>query len=123
MARHVALSAPDEVEVRIPDPATDAVRKFSLRLMTRSVKRQIAEANAKLEDANAKLPDEGEPSAEQEEAVMRAACDLISALLSGSDEGPQAGDLLFDGWMEDRITDEQILKLMEDLSGGTADPT
>lgn len=123
MARRIDLSAPAEVEVRIPDPASDAVRKFSLRLMTRSVKRQIVAANAKLDEANAALPDEGAATPEQEEAVMRAACDLISVLLSSGEDSPEAGDLLYDAWFEDRITDDQILGLMESLAGVEADPT
>ena len=120
---HIELpSATRDIEVRLHDPEKDALRKFKPRVLTRSRKRELAEAQDRFTKAGADLPDEGIATVEQEELVMRAACDLVNVLLDGGD-GPDAGDLLYEAWAAEDITDDQVFGLIEQLAGVESDPT
>lgn len=121
MSRRVELPTPDEVEVLIPDPGSDVKRKYRMRSRTRSVRRSLDEATDAIEKAQEKPEGTTRASREKhEEAVMRAVCDMLSVALEGGEDAPPAGDLLFDQWAADLITEDQIVGLMEALSG---DPT
>lgn len=113
-------AATDDIEVLLKDEKVDAERKYTLRVMTRSAKREARKTTDALE---AWQEIEGDESEEYEEQGMRLMCDLLNAILEGSEGAPAPGDLLYDGWLEERVTDDQIIGLVTSLSGVSADPT
>lgn len=123
VARIELPAATRDLEVRLHDPEKDAKRIYKPRVLTRSVKRQLAEGQARIVEASDAIPEDGLATVEQEEAIMRASCDLVTLLLTGADDAPKAGDLLYDQWASEQITDDQVLGLLEQLSETTTDPT
>lgn len=121
MARIGLPSAAVDVEVTLTHDGLDRV--YRARVLTRSVKHKIMEAQDRLEAAEDEVPASSAPTPEQEEKLMRAACDVLSLVLVAPDDAPEAGDLLYDAWLAEEATDDQILGLMTQITKASADPT
>lgn len=120
----ITLDKPRELSVAIRDPEKDADRVFHLRVMTRSAKREAAEADRAYRDLLKAYPeDEDEVTEEHEEAVIAAACALMDKLMVGPEGAPSMGDMLLTGWREDRVTDDQLFSMLNTVTSGDADPT
>lgn len=106
-------AASDGGRVLLKDEDQDAERVYGLALLTRSKKKQIRELMKQIEalDTDADIDDE------QEEKTIRLFCDLISVFLVGGEDAPAPGDLLFDAWVAEKITDDQITGLFQAIAG------
>lgn len=108
-------------EVILADGERDLVYKAAL--MSRSRKREIAEKLDEFQThfdrrRRAKRGFSREQHAEWWDGSIRLMCDAISLAIEGTAaETPRAGDLLFDSYMADRVTDDQIEGLFDDLYG------
>jgi len=94
---------------------------YNVRPITRSVKRSILESQQRLD----KLAPEDplKISDEEEQAAMRALCDLIDVFLQPQDDKQRAaGDVLYDAWMDDVITEDAVGDLLTSLLPATDPP-
>ena len=114
MSRKITLPTAPSADVVLTDGDVDRV--YRLVPVTRSVK------SAALQIVKDREALDVEKDGYQE-AWMRLICDELNLLAkSNSDDAPLAGDLLFLGWMDERVTDDQILVLREQLIEASADP-
>lgn len=112
----------ETTEVILDDPAAKQEITYKRALMTRSRRKEIAAFN---KDVIQKLPEgsEKKPLTDaQEEKVMRAMGDLLNLILIGPNAASPAGDVLYKGWLEDRIDEAHIFALIAELSP-QSDPT
>jgi hypothetical protein len=120
MSKKLTLPGQPQAQVVLSDPDHEAGdRVYRLIAPTRSVKKQLGETSKKI---NALVEADPEPD-DFVDQVTRLWCDELNLLLSGGEGAPPAGDLLFDGYMADRVTDDQIRKLHTGLAEAVADPT
>lgn len=126
MARQIGLpEAGKDIEVRLHDPKVDAVRVYRPRLMTRSAKREVVAAQRAFAEIEKDLPDDpDEFTEEHDERALRGLCDVLNAtLVTDAEDATKPGDLLFNGWLEDEVTEEQIVGLLELIGKSQQDPT
>lgn len=125
MARIELPSPAREDVVHLRDTEADVDRKFTFHILTRSRKADIREVYKELEALGEELPKDAENvTDDQEQKAMRLTCDLISLLLKpGKEDGPAAGDMLYEAWLDERITDDQITGLLGQLQQSAQDPT
>jgi hypothetical protein len=126
MPKKITLPPVAEAEVILNDPDHDAGdRVYRLVPFTRAVK---ADLNDIQDDVTAIMKPlaEGEIeklSRDDDDRVTRLMCDQLNLALKGSEDGPKAGDLLYDGYMAGRVVDDQILALYSNVFGTSPDPT
>lgn len=119
--------------VQVHDPEVDAPRRYGLRTMTRSAKRELREALRELNDFQEEMPKEtivdehGEKvevvdslavTDEQEDRATRLMCDVINAGVEEVSGITPAGDLLYQGWINDdeKVTDDEIVEAFETVT-------
>jgi hypothetical protein len=126
--KKITLPTQPQAQVVLADPDLEAgERVYRLVAPTRSVKRQLAEVQEQLDGIRRDLEqidqDGGTVPPDTTDKLTRLWCDELNLVLKGGDDAPPAGDLLYDGYMADRVTDDQIRNLHGDLAGAVADPT
>jgi hypothetical protein len=108
-------------EIIINDGELDRI--YRPALLSRTRKDEIADALEALRsqfEKNARLARRRAATREEKRRVadetIRRYCDAISLAIEGSAEStPRAGDLLYDGYINDRVSDDQIEGLFGDL--------
>lgn len=131
MSNKIRIRKPQDTEVYIKDPDADPESEkhlmFVVKPAVRSARREVNEIAVKIVAAFEKLSDaEGAEQLALEETIVRLRCDQINALVTKPDKGQSAGDLMFQGWMDERLTEDQIEWLWDDIREGaaiSADPT
>lgn len=84
---------------------------YHLAPITRSVGRELKDGDRRRSEVAAEA--DGELfTDDQDERFLRASCDQLNAALTTRARGaPKAGDMLFDAWAADEVTEEQIYRL------------
>src|SRR5690349_17305570 len=128
MSKKIGLAAKPEAEVVLHDPDHEAGdRVYRLVAPTRTVKRKLSDIQDDLEAIRkelVQLDEDGKDAPDDvTDRITRLLCDELNLVLAGGDDAPSAGDLLYDGYMADRVTDDQISGLHTSLAGVVADPT
>jgi len=125
MANDITLpAATDDVRVILEHEGLEVI--YRPVPLVRSVARKVRQAQHEL-DRLADRDERGmtlEEIEQTEEQALRRVCDLINYALSTEAEGaPPAGDMLYIGWEEDKVTDAQIYRFVARLNQRPADPT
>jgi hypothetical protein len=105
--------------VRLLDPNTDLELVYTVATLTRSRKRELRRIAATLDEVD----DDVVLTDDEEDRQVRTLCDMLNVLLVAGDDRPGAGDLLYDRWAAEEITDDQIGGLVQRLQQSQADPT
>lgn len=104
----------------LPDHETDGNRQFVPVPLTRSREEQFTE----LQSEAAKL-DDGDDGPEKTHAAVDLMAQMVDVVLKpkGDGDGPSAGDMLRDGYENDRMTIGQISQWFASVVNAAQDPT
>lgn len=119
------IALPDavgEFEVTLDDGGVKRI--YRPVAVVRSVQRRIRQVQHELEQLTADA-DELDPAELEriEDDAIRKTCDLVNIALRSDAEGaPRPGDMLYEGYEQDRVTSSQIVALLTQLNeAGIAD--
>ena len=123
--QQVKMRRPQTVTTVIFDPDAGKDIKYTARPLSRSIKRRIGDLAEKQTEVVLQLADAtGDSRHELEDQFTRLRCDQLNVLLAAQDDAPPAGDVLFDAYENERISDNEIEGLWTDINEALEpDPT